>query len=69
MIVPPFIFLVHVVSDCASLAAHNTAAYDPNAPASSFRTLSASTLRYRRKASRASRDFLKPNGNDAAQSS
>ena len=47
------------------LSAQNVAAYDANAPAASFRRLSESTTRYRRKAARASSDFLKKNGNGA----
>jgi hypothetical protein len=47
------------------LAAQNVAAYDANAPAASFRRLSESTSRFRRKAARASSDFLKQNGNGA----
>jgi len=47
------------------LSAHNVAGYDAQAPAGAFRSLSESTLRYRKKSARSSRDFLKKDGNGA----
>jgi hypothetical protein len=42
-----------------------TRVFDAKPPAASFRSLSESTSRFRRKAGRASRDFLRQNGNSA----